>query len=542
MFDLPFIRHEFSDIQIPSVHIDLRFLAKRIDLSGGQKHIESILGFKRPKSLANMAGENAPVLWHQYRRGDDAAMRLLLQYNHADIEGMKWIFDHVTRELLKRSGLPATRARTAPRFFSRREFFTESRRIANDTQGVQSYRGRVGPSVLLSQLDTDHFGTPLRVVGIDLTGSQTKPSGWCALAGGEVETRTIASDDDLVAQTLAVNPHIISIDSPLSLPRGRISVSDDDPGRVEFGIMRQSERALKKRGVNVYPALIPSMQKLTARGIRLAARFRALGFPTIESYPGAAQDIMGIPRKRSSLTMLRSGLAEFGLSGSFLAREVSHDELDAITSAVVGAFFWSGQFESLGEEAEEALIIPDLSPKDSAQKRIVIGISGRIAAGKTTAAKLLGEEDFAYGRYSMVVESMLGESDKTGGRDILQKRGMELHRDHGQRWLGRQLLALLPKSGHLVIDGLRFPDDHAFLVETFGHSFLHLHLEAPEQLRRLRYDQRAGKSGDFFRAEAHPVEGAIDKLRELAHCVLRNDQGIDALHAQIKAKIQSSVR
>jgi predicted nuclease with RNAse H fold len=44
---------------------------------------------------------------------------------------------------------------------------------------------------------------------------------------------------------------------------------------------------------------LPSMQGLTRRGMALAVRLRDLGVPVIESYPGAAQDIMGIPRKRS---------------------------------------------------------------------------------------------------------------------------------------------------------------------------------------------------------------------------------------------------
>ena len=123
-------------------------------------------------------------------------------------------------------------------------------------------------------------------------------------------------------------------------------LADDDPGRDEFGIMRKCERILKGRGVNVYPSLIPSMQRLTERGIRLASHFRALGIPVIESYPGAAQDIMDIPRKRAGLEHLVTGLADFGLKGAFEKNGASHDELDAITSAIVGLFFWSGKFEA----------------------------------------------------------------------------------------------------------------------------------------------------------------------------------------------------
>src|SRR5207302_6513839 len=124
-----------------------------------------------------------------------------------------------------------------------------------------------------------------------------------------------------------------------------VRVTNDEPGRDEFGILRQCERILKRRGVNVYPSLIDSMQNLTARGIRLANALRSMGVPVIESYPGAAQDIMGIPRKRASLEYLKDGLADFGIEGDFITNKVSHDELDAITSAIVGVFFWSGKFE-----------------------------------------------------------------------------------------------------------------------------------------------------------------------------------------------------
>ena len=136
-----------------------------------------------------------------------------------------------------------------------------------------------------------------RVVGIDLAGSEARATGWCLLDGSKARTAVLRTDDDILDATVGSRPDLVSIDSPLCLPRGRTSVGDDDPGRVEFGIMRDSERELKRRGVNVYPCLIPSMQRLTARGIRLAGTLRQRGLPVIESYPGAAQDIMRIPAR-----------------------------------------------------------------------------------------------------------------------------------------------------------------------------------------------------------------------------------------------------
>ena len=79
----------------------------------------------------------------------------------------------------------------------------------------------------------------------------------------------------------------------------------------------------------------------------MAARLRAQGIPVIECYPGAAQDIMGIPRKGAGEAWLKQGLAEFGMTGNFLRDDVRHDELDAVTCAIVGSFFLAGKSEAI---------------------------------------------------------------------------------------------------------------------------------------------------------------------------------------------------
>jgi predicted nuclease with RNAse H fold len=538
LFDLPFLRTHFTGLRIPPVHIDLRFLAKRVGLSGGQKAIEELLGFKRKGTASDIRGEAAPILWHRYRRGDMQALRLLIEYNHLDIEGMKFIFDKVVAKLVDERGVPKSIRDRIPKLAKPSKL-----KLVNDHSAKQApansihlvpYQGPHGPSIRLPDLIPAAASASIRIVGIDLTGSEKRPTGWCLLDGNQVTTRCVRSDDDLISASMETRPHVVSIDSPLSLPRGRISVSDDDPGRDQYGIMRYCERVLKKRGINVYPALIPSMQKLTARGIRLATAFRTRGIPVIESYPGAAQDIMGIPRKRASLEMLREGLSEFGVTGEFLETQVTHDELDAITAAIVGAFFWGGRFEALGDDDEEALIIPDLSCNPHAwQTRRVIGFSGAIAAGKTTAARCLENAGFQYARYSMVVESLLRDRGEDPARHRLQEFGAEIHRNYGQRWLGKRLLEMLPPDGNLVIDGLRFPDDNAFLIEIFGPAFLHIHIEAPKDVREIRFGSRQDAGRNFAESEVHPVESHIPELRGLAHMAISNDTSLSSFQHKI---------
>lgn len=516
-FDLKFLRKEFPEIRVPRSHVDLRFFGLPFGLRGSQKHIEQELGLRRPEEIRSMRGEKAPLLWYQYTRGDHYSGKQLVEYNHSDIEGMKFIFDTVLARIFDGDGLLAKVGYPVKFYRGDGELLwaSESKSQDRDRIFLPRFRGSVGPQVTYADLAHDTRTAKLRVVGIDLTGSEKRPTGWCSLAGREAATRLIRSDRELIAETLAAKPDLVSINSPLSLPRGRKRVTDDDPGRAKYGIMRECERTLKKRGVNVYPSLINSMQQLTARGIRLAKELRLLGVPVIESYPGAAQDIMGIPRKRASLEYLKDGLGAFGISGDFLKAKVSHDEVDAVTAAVVGLFFWAGKFEALGNEDEEYLIIPDLLvPPDPWRNQLVVGISGPIAAGKTTAARFLERKGFVYGRYSEVLARLLKAKGEKVTRRTLQEFGERVHKKPGQRWLSRQLVRSLPEDRDLVIDGLRFPEDHAFLAESFGPAFFHIHVTASEEVRQDRYVNDGNSAAEFCRAIRHPVEAKIHNSQQ----------------------------
>jgi predicted nuclease with RNAse H fold len=205
------------------------------------------------------------------------------------------------------------------------------------------------------------------VVGIDLTGLERRPSGICVLDGRDANLSLVSSDREITRLAEVVGPAIISIDSSLGLPAGRCCVEDTCECR-KYGIMRECERILRKRGIRVYPTLIRSMQQLTQRGIRLSRRFRDAGHPVIESYPGAAQDILRIPRKKVSPGQLEAGLRGMGLILHPDREPVTHDHLDALTSALVGYFYLAGLYEAIGNEREGYLILPDLTGLEISRK------------------------------------------------------------------------------------------------------------------------------------------------------------------------------
>lgn len=506
-FDMNFLKRDFSSQVVPDDHLDLRYICRRVGLRGGQKFIEDQLGINVRSQLTCLNGSFAPLLWHRYLRGDTIALEELIMYNRADVAAMRLILDHVVEKLDIRNDL----------------FLKEERFYKWSSPPDHAGRPKINPpnAALLSTKSLrdiiSRFATsPPRIVGIDLTGSAARTSGWCLLDGETAITELLSTDAELLARTVRAAPQLVSIDSPLCMPAGRTRVGDDDPGRHDFGITRACERELRRRGIHVYPCLIPSMQQLTARGIRLASALRAEGIPVIESYPGAAQDIMRIPRKGAGVEWLREGLTSFGVRGDL--ERASHDELDAVTSALVGTFHWVGQSEALGTDEEPPLIIPRLG---KGRTHRVVGLSGPIAAGKTTLARALEANGFACTRFSMVIDDELRARGEPLDRAHRQALGSQINAAGRQRWLADQTLQRAGNNPFIVVDGVRFPEDHAFLAERFGGNFLHVFVDADEQERRRRYMQDADVD-EFESAVAAEVEQKVALLKPLSHVVFAN--------------------
>jgi predicted nuclease with RNAse H fold len=191
----------------------------------------------------------------------------------------------------------------------------------------------------------------MRVAGIDLAGSSARPTGFCVLDGEVARTATLFSDEEIVSECLEAEPKVVAIDAPLALPKGRKSLEERESVHL-----RECDRALLRMGIRFFPVTLGPMRKLTKRGMELKKTLEGHGLDVIEVYPGAAQDVLNIPRKQKGLEKLREGLERLGIRGT--SERNTGDELDAVTSAWVGKCYLEGNYLALGDPDEMLMILP----------------------------------------------------------------------------------------------------------------------------------------------------------------------------------------
>jgi predicted nuclease with RNAse H fold len=188
------------------------------------------------------------------------------------------------------------------------------------------------------------------VVGLDLAGVDTKPTGFCILEDMKAKTFLVYKDDEILSRIVEARPRVIAIDAPLSLPQGRKSIEERTGSHL-----RECDKELLRRRIRFFPVTLGPMRKLTCRGIALRKILEKNGFLVIEAYPGGAQDVLGIPRKQQGLRKLRQGLRKLKIER--LTAKMCDHELDAVTCAYVGKLFLEGKAVIYGT-SEQAIIMP----------------------------------------------------------------------------------------------------------------------------------------------------------------------------------------
>ncbi len=184
----------------------------------------------------------------------------------------------------------------------------------------------------------------MKIIGIDLAGKEENPSGICVLRNKETILKTLYSDEDIIEYVEKVNPSLVAVDAPLSLPKNRCCLEKDCECAVG-GHLRAAEREIRPYG-RVLPLTFRGMKMLTLRGIALGKRLRK-DFEVIETHPRTNQKILGIKDVKEDLGRILK-----------IPNAPTEHELDAILAALAGYFYLNGCVLELGDPEEGIIVIP----------------------------------------------------------------------------------------------------------------------------------------------------------------------------------------
>ena len=119
----------------------------------------------------------------------------------------------------------------------------------------------------------------MNILGIDLAGSEKRPTGIAYFQNKKIITRIVYTDKEILS--LTKNFSEIFIDAPLSLPKGRESLE------INNGIhFRECDMKLRNLKIKFFPLTLGSMRMLTKRAINLKLILEKENKRVYEVFPG----------------------------------------------------------------------------------------------------------------------------------------------------------------------------------------------------------------------------------------------------------------
>lgn len=181
---------------------------------------------------------------------------------------------------------------------------------------------------------------------------------------------------------------------------------------------------------------------------------------------------------------------------------------------------------------------------------MIIGLTGRNAAGKGEVADYLKSKGFAYFSLSDVLRETLRDGGEEVSRENLVKAGRRLRKQHGTGYLARQILSRLEPDQNYVVDSFRHPDEVAVFRQA--PEFYLLEIAADEETRFQRIRRRDRENDPETLTQFQALEAAeatsetaggqdLDKTRALADFRIQNDGSLEDLHSLLGKLLQEKL-
>lgn len=168
---------------------------------------------------------------------------------------------------------------------------------------------------------------------------------------------------------------------------------------------------------------------------------------------------------------------------------------------------------------------------------MIIGLSGKIRSGKTTAAMFFQSKyHFQVLKSSSLLASILKSRDAEVNRENLQQLGKNLVATVGAGGFIAIMLEYLPE-GDYVVDSIRYVGAVSYLRRRYGANYCHIHVKATDKARYLRMKaDQPGKQITYFRKiDEAETEKANPALQKAADFVVENNGSVEELDEQLSS-------
>ena len=169
---------------------------------------------------------------------------------------------------------------------------------------------------------------------------------------------------------------------------------------------------------------------------------------------------------------------------------------------------------------------------------MLIGLTGRNAAGKGEVAEHLQKKSFSYCSLSDVIRDEIHSNGGKLTRENLINMGNKLRSQFGASILAQRVLAKTQNNNHYVIDSIRNPAEVEVLKHGGHFRLLTVKADAKIRFQRIKERNREGDPlsyNNFLALEEKEAVGNVNSqtlsaVEALADHTLENNQSLQELH------------
>lgn len=181
---------------------------------------------------------------------------------------------------------------------------------------------------------------------------------------------------------------------------------------------------------------------------------------------------------------------------------------------------------------------------------MIIGLTGRNAAGKGEVADYLKSRGFDYFSLSDIIRQVIQQRGQEVTRESLIKTGNELRQKHGLGYLAEEIARRLHEEKNYVVDSVRNPGEVEVLRRNPRFILINVVAEAKTRFQRMQQRRRESDPDTlkaFLAAEEKELslDNSAQQLHEvekMADIIVENNDSLEDLHRLLHETVQAIAR